>query len=187
MSQFPISSASTPLHSTFCIQHPQPQRALVHTQQVTAHAAQVRSSRAPLLEEWVYAFAAPASSSASAHSAARPSTSTSRSNSTDDGGRRPSTIYKSAIPLFRALFALLHVLPAWNHARQTVGAQGWCCVLRTRTGGRGGVWTRPYIVLPRWRLVPSTRLLRCSCHLLATQLHRLRPNDRAVNRDRRQR
>ncbi|KAJ7813575.1 phosphorylated protein that interacts with Vac8p, partial [Mycena leptocephala] len=50
-----------------------------------------------LLEEWVLAFAA-------------------SSASTDDESSAhvlPPTIYKNAIPLFRALYALLRILPAW--------------------------------------------------------------------------
>ncbi|KAJ7079441.1 autophagy-related protein 13-domain-containing protein [Mycena belliarum] len=101
--------------------------ALVHT------PSRTRVDPAPrfvLLEEWVLAFAAPASSSASAHSAASTSTSTSRSSSTDDGGDvAPPTIYKNAIPLFRALFALLRVLPAWRAVRKLAGR-------RAANGGR---------------------------------------------------
>ncbi|KAJ7732076.1 phosphorylated protein that interacts with Vac8p, partial [Mycena maculata] len=59
-----------------------------------------------LLEEWVLAFA---------------SASTATSSSADRGGEGgrdadvlPPTIYKNAIPLFRALYALLRVLPAWR-------------------------------------------------------------------------
>ncbi|KAJ7762999.1 phosphorylated protein that interacts with Vac8p, partial [Mycena metata] len=51
-----------------------------------------------LLEEWVLGFS---------------STSTSTSEETD-ADVLPSTIYKNAIPLFRALFALLRILPAWR-------------------------------------------------------------------------
>ncbi|KAJ7918846.1 phosphorylated protein that interacts with Vac8p, partial [Mycena leptocephala] len=51
-----------------------------------------------LLEEWVLAF-------------------TASSASTDDESSAdvlPPTIYKNAIPLFRALYALLRILPAWR-------------------------------------------------------------------------
>ncbi|KAJ7227971.1 autophagy-related protein 13-domain-containing protein [Mycena haematopus] len=69
-----------------------------------------------LLEEWVLAFA-PSSTSASSSAAS------SRSSSTDeeDTDVLPPTIYKNAIPLFRALFALLRILPAWRVVRKLTG------------------------------------------------------------------
>ncbi|KAJ7437402.1 phosphorylated protein that interacts with Vac8p, partial [Mycena latifolia] len=56
------------------------------------------SPRFVLLEEWVLAFAPPASSAAT----------------DEEADVAPPTIYKNAIPLFRALFALLRILPAWR-------------------------------------------------------------------------
>ncbi|KAJ6528563.1 hypothetical protein B0H19DRAFT_1083501 [Mycena capillaripes] len=47
---------------------------------------------------------------------------TSRSSSTDEEADvLPPTIYKNAIPLFRALFALLRILPAWRVVRKLAG------------------------------------------------------------------
>ncbi|KAJ7215664.1 hypothetical protein C8J57DRAFT_1483139 [Mycena rebaudengoi] len=72
-----------------------------------------------LLEEWVLRFASSPSSSASSASSSASSTS-----STDNGGRDEvllPTIYKNAIPLFRALFALLRILPAWRVVRKLAG------------------------------------------------------------------
>ncbi|KAJ6452813.1 autophagy-related protein 13-domain-containing protein [Mycena sanguinolenta] len=69
-----------------------------------------------LLEEWVLAFT-PSSSSAS---------------SSEDTEVLPPTIYKNAIPLFRALFALLRILPAWRVVRKLTGR-------RPGTGGVQGV------------------------------------------------
>ncbi|KAJ7437386.1 hypothetical protein FB451DRAFT_1570684 [Mycena latifolia] len=120
------------------------------------------SPRFVLLEEWVLAFAPPASSAASSSSAAstksesRSSASTSRSSSTDEEADvAPPTIYKNAIPLFRALFALLRILPAWRAVASSRGAArprgimargcASCCVLlgtgtkiraQDRDGGR---------------------------------------------------
>ncbi|KAF7330663.1 Autophagy-related protein 13 [Mycena sanguinolenta] len=83
-----------------------------------------------LLEEWVLAFT-PSASSASSSVA---SSNTSRSSSTDDEDTEvlPATIYKNAIPLFRALFALLRILPAWRVVRKLTGR-------RPGTGGVQGV------------------------------------------------
>ncbi|KAF7377113.1 Autophagy-related protein 13 [Mycena sanguinolenta] len=83
-----------------------------------------------LLEEWILAFT-PSASSASSSVA---SSNTSRSSSTDDEDTEvlPATIYKNAIPLFRALFALLRILPAWRVVRKLTGR-------RPGTGGVQGV------------------------------------------------
>ncbi|KAJ7813570.1 hypothetical protein B0H13DRAFT_2141829, partial [Mycena leptocephala] len=83
-----------------------------------------------LLEEWVLAFAASsvsatstsgASTSSASTSPSASDTTTSRSSSTDDESSAdvlPPTIYKNAIPLFRALYALLRILPAWRVVRK---------------------------------------------------------------------
>ncbi|KAJ7257142.1 autophagy-related protein 13-domain-containing protein [Mycena rebaudengoi] len=79
-----------------------------------------------LLEEWVLRFVTSPSSSASSASSSASSTS-----GTDNGDRDevlPPTIYKNAIPLFRALFALLRILPAWRVVRKLAGR-----------GARGGM------------------------------------------------
>ncbi|KZP26762.1 hypothetical protein FIBSPDRAFT_674560, partial [Athelia psychrophila] len=51
-----------------------------------------------LLEKWLLAFTA----------------ATAGSGESSDGDVAPSTIYKHGIPLFRSLFTLLRVLPAWR-------------------------------------------------------------------------
>ncbi|KAJ6541187.1 autophagy-related protein 13-domain-containing protein [Mycena vulgaris] len=87
------------------------------------------SPRFVLLEEWILAFAAPASSAASSSSSASTKSDTSGSTSTEeDGDVAPPTIYKNAIPLFRALYALLRILPAWRAGRKLAG--------RRANGGR---------------------------------------------------
>ncbi|KAF7324536.1 Autophagy-related protein 13 [Mycena kentingensis (nom. inval.)] len=55
-----------------------------------------------LLEEWTLACS-PVSDSSST-----------QSSSTDDNDILPPTIYKNSIPLFRAIYALLRILPAWR-------------------------------------------------------------------------
>lgn len=60
------------------------------------------SPRFILLERWLLAF--------------NPTPSGSRESS--EGDVAPSTIYKHGIPLFRSLFTLLRVLPAWRLFKQ---------------------------------------------------------------------
>ncbi|KAJ7710707.1 autophagy-related protein 13-domain-containing protein [Mycena rosella] len=86
------------------------------------------SPRFVLLEEWVLAFAAP-SSSASIKSESDASTRSGSSSTDEDTDVAPPTIYKNAIPLFRALFALLRILPAWRAVRKLAGR-------RATNGGR---------------------------------------------------
>ncbi|KAJ7064357.1 autophagy-related protein 13-domain-containing protein [Mycena amicta] len=71
------------------------------------HATRTRIEPEPrfvLLEEWTLACV-PSSSSSS---------STSSDTSIDDTDILPSTIYKNTIPLFRALFSFLRILPTWR-------------------------------------------------------------------------
>ncbi|KAK7023325.1 autophagy-related protein 13 [Favolaschia claudopus] len=79
-----------------------------------------------VLEEWVLGFSSSSASTSSTSSAAS-DTSTSAD---DEEDVLPSTIYKNAIPLFRALFALLRILPAWRVVRRLAG--------RRTTSGAGG-------------------------------------------------
>ncbi|KAJ7193104.1 phosphorylated protein that interacts with Vac8p, partial [Mycena pura] len=71
--------------------------ALVHTPSRTRVEPEPRFV---LLEEWVLSCTPPAAVSSSA--------------ATDDTDILPPTIYKNTIPLFRALYSLLRVLPAWR-------------------------------------------------------------------------
>ncbi|KAJ6628418.1 autophagy-related protein 13-domain-containing protein [Mycena sp. CBHHK59/15] len=72
-----------------------------------------------LLEEWVLHFApAAASSPAASTSTSSTSSSSTSSSAADDADVLPPTIYKNAIPLFRALYALLRILPAWRVVRK---------------------------------------------------------------------
>ncbi|KAJ7689878.1 autophagy-related protein 13-domain-containing protein [Mycena metata] len=83
-----------------------------------------------LLEEWVLGFSSTSTSisTSSTSDASSSSSSSAASDTTASGGSStseetdadvlPSTIYKNAIPLFRALFALLRILPAWRVVRK---------------------------------------------------------------------
>ncbi|KAJ7117227.1 autophagy-related protein 13-domain-containing protein [Mycena crocata] len=84
-----------------------------------------------LLEEWALAFSPTASTSSAASTASGASTATTGGggSSSSSGGSTndevlPPTIYKNAIPLFRALYALLRILPAWRAGRKLVGRRG---------------------------------------------------------------
>ncbi|KAJ7343812.1 phosphorylated protein that interacts with Vac8p, partial [Mycena albidolilacea] len=72
--------------------------ALVHTPSGTRIEPEPRYV---LLEEWVLALISSTSSS-------------STTEGEDESAVLPPTIYKNAIPLFRALYALLRILPAWR-------------------------------------------------------------------------
>ncbi|KAJ7646248.1 autophagy-related protein 13-domain-containing protein [Mycena polygramma] len=88
-----------------------------------------------LLEEWVLAFTPSASSTASSTSAASDA---STSTADEDVDVLPSTMYKNAIPLFRALFALLRILPAWRVVRKLT-ARRTAAGLGTVQGGKRGL------------------------------------------------
>ncbi|KAJ6574141.1 autophagy-related protein 13-domain-containing protein [Mycena capillaripes] len=91
-----------------------------------------------LLEEWILAFtpsppSAPSTSSSSVSD-------TSRSSSTDEEADvLPPTIYKNAIPLFRALFALLRILPAWRVVRKLAGRRAPAGGVQSAAGGKRGL------------------------------------------------
>ncbi|KAK7051723.1 autophagy-related protein 13, partial [Favolaschia claudopus] len=117
-----------------------------------------------VLEEWVLGFASASSHPSTSHNtstsyssshntyASDSSTSSSASTSSTLGGGSeeeedvlPSTIYKNAIPLFRALFALLRILPAWRVVRRlagrrtaSVGATGFGIGMQGGGGAFGG-------------------------------------------------
>ncbi|KAJ7897016.1 hypothetical protein B0H13DRAFT_2338005 [Mycena leptocephala] len=77
---------------------------------------------------WVIALAASSASSSESDTA------TSRSSSTDDESSAdvlPPTIYKNVIALFRALYALLRILPAWRVVRKLTSG-------RAPSGAGGG-------------------------------------------------
>ncbi|CAK5276839.1 unnamed protein product [Mycena citricolor] len=94
------------------------------------HAA---SSSASSTASSTTAAGAPSSSSSSSSSSSASETSSIESIDTEDGAdMQPSTIYKNAIPLFRALYALLRVLPAWRVVRRMTGR-------RPSTAGLGGI------------------------------------------------
>ncbi|KAJ7635581.1 autophagy-related protein 13-domain-containing protein [Mycena polygramma] len=87
-----------------------------------------------LLEEWVLGFTPSASSWTSTSSVA---SDTSASTADEDADVLPSTMYKNAIPLFRALFALLRILPAWRVVRKLTGRRTPAGVGAVQGGKRG--------------------------------------------------
>ncbi|KAJ7669890.1 phosphorylated protein that interacts with Vac8p [Mycena polygramma] len=90
-----------------------------------------------LLEEWVLGFTPGAPSTASSSAASD----TSASTADEHVDVLPSTIYKNAIPLFRALFALLRILPAWRVVRKLTGRRTSAGMGRCREGSAGcGSW-----------------------------------------------
>ncbi|KAJ7669931.1 phosphorylated protein that interacts with Vac8p [Mycena polygramma] len=89
-----------------------------------------------LLEEWVLGFTPGASSTASSTSTSSAASDTSAAD--EDVDVLPSTIYKNAIPLFRALFALLRILPRGASCASSLRQLGWG---RCREGSAGcGSW-----------------------------------------------
>ncbi|KAK7000541.1 autophagy-related protein 13 [Favolaschia claudopus] len=116
-----------------------------------------------VLEEWVLGFVSSSASSSTSSSSTTSATSTTSTTSTSTfgggGGDRgggasddeedvlPSTIYKNAIPLFRALFALLRILPAWRVVRRLAGRRSAASGANTAAfggigmggGGGGGI------------------------------------------------
>ncbi|KAJ7177085.1 autophagy-related protein 13-domain-containing protein [Mycena filopes] len=122
-----------------------------------------------LLEEWVLAFATTSTASSTASTASTSTASASasdadsmsggsRSSSTDDEDAEvlPPTIYKNAIPLFRALFALLRILPAWRVVRKLAGRRPGAAGLAGAGVGAGGAGRRGLRVVVRLR--PETAL-----------------------------
>ncbi|KAJ7123442.1 autophagy-related protein 13-domain-containing protein [Mycena epipterygia] len=116
------SAAPRPLTVQILLAVPPPGggTALVHTPSRTRVEPQ---PRLVLLEEWVLAFSPPSSSA----------------SSTDEADVLPPTIYKNAIPLFRALYALLRILPAWRVVRKLAGrrAAGVSPPSGVNAGGKG--------------------------------------------------
>ncbi|KAJ7177375.1 hypothetical protein C8R43DRAFT_1193362 [Mycena crocata] len=90
--------------------------------------------RLVLVEEWVLAFSPTASTSSATSTATSTASGASTSSTATTGGSSssggstdevlPPTIYKNAIPLFRALYALLRILPAWRAGRKLAGRRG---------------------------------------------------------------
>ncbi|KAJ7669922.1 hypothetical protein DFH06DRAFT_1372370 [Mycena polygramma] len=91
-----------------------------------------------LLEEWVLGFTPGASSTASSTSTSSAASDTSASTADEDVDVLPSTIYKNAIPLFRALFALLRILPALRGVRKLTGQRGGVGAGREAPAARRG-------------------------------------------------
>ncbi|KAF7369477.1 Autophagy-related protein 13 [Mycena venus] len=92
-----------------------------------------------LLEEWVLDFLSPSSSTSASTSTSETASLSSASSSTDEETDvLPPTIYKNAIPLFRALYALLRILPAWRVVRKLTGRRPGAGASAGGAGGGGG-------------------------------------------------
>ncbi|KAJ6475971.1 autophagy-related protein 13-domain-containing protein [Mycena vitilis] len=102
--------------------------ALVHTPSGTRIDPEPRYV---LLEEWVLGL----TPFTAASDASRSSASSSTAEEEGDADVLPSTIYKHAIPLFRALFALLRILPAWRVVRKLTGRRA--SAVQPQGGKRG--------------------------------------------------